>query len=38
MGSSAELGMAQACLGQQQSPAGLHVAKARLNAVKLLLV
>lgn len=37
-GSSAELWMAQACLGQQQPPAGLRVANACLNAVKLLLV
>ena len=37
-GSAAELWMAQACLGQQQPPAGLCVAKACLNAVKLLLV
>lgn len=37
-GSAAELWMAQACLGQQQPPAGLRVAKACLNAVKLLLL
>lgn len=37
-GSAAELWMAEACLGQQQPPAGLQVAKGSLNAVKLLLV
>lgn len=37
-GSTAELWMAETSLGQQQPPAGLRVAKAYLNGVKLLLV